>query len=357
MKKIIICDGGLGDSLILVGACRDRVDIAIRKAQIPLVSKLFNVDNAFDVHDPTFKARKDKLSEEYDEVIQSDMFMANFEQLYPLNYYKLAAKRLKQLEPAVPKLNIPLDPIQGTVAFHTTATNPNRHVDKSVWDQLAYSFSKAGWVVYFMGTSSDYGFADPKRRIYKVSDFEESLLGQAELLATCSLFVGVDSGFLHISGILGINGYCLLTNTGYNVLENYSQIKSIDNFDKLGLQPTHSLQPYCETSKFLADSITAEQVCKEIGIPCSSTYNKVDVSKKTTVRITDDPSNLLRPYLDGFRIVECDEDIHLTLRKDGSVLIEIGEHTDLFISHYLNLPRGIRNAVFAAGKERTHGLY
>jgi len=349
MKKLIICDGGIGDSIILIGACQDLVDVAIRDAQRPLISQLTNVNKTFDVHSPEFKNLD--LDEEYDKVIRSDMFLANYDKLYKFDYYELAAKRLNQNKPSIGSFRIQVDPIQQTLAIHTTATNPNRHIPKNVWDEVAYSASKAGWHVYFLGTSGDYGFTDKVNHIYKVSDWTEDLLEQTQLLATCSRFVGIDSGFIHISGVLGVESSCILTNTGYNVIQRYPTVLGIENFDELGLQPTHSLQPYCPVSKALAESITADQICEFLGISHCQSYTKTDTSRKIKVKISNDADNTLPDYLDGFQIVDDEEDVHLILVKDLMVEIHIGDFKDLFMSHYLNLPRGIRNAWYTAGKD------
>jgi len=329
------------------------VDVAVRNHHIPIVSKLSNVGKCYDAFSPEHKKDPDQILSQYDQVVYGDLFLNTYTHLRAEDYYQLAAKRLNQRKAEFPKLMLEKGKRQDNlVCLHTTASNINRGIPNQIWDNLAYSLSESGYEVLFLGTRGDYGFTDEENNIRKASDSEESLLGQSQLLARSGMFIGISSGFSHIAGILGIKGIVILTNTGYNVCKNYATLKAIENFSK-DLSPSHSLAPYCPVTEELANSITCEQICKEIGIIPVTQYQKADTSTKLKVKISNDPGQAIKPYLTNFKIVESDEDVHLTLIEDILVKMQSGDVTLTFASHYLNLPRVIRDITQKAGKEKT----
>jgi ADP-heptose:LPS heptosyltransferase len=94
------------------------------------------------------------------------------------------------------------------VALHPFASNRNRCVPLGEWTQLAFALKGRGLSVLWMGTSSELNelrrsFTHP-RGYYADELLDGRLAASAAGLSLASVFVGHDSGPLHIAGALGV---------------------------------------------------------------------------------------------------------------------------------------------------------
>ncbi|HEX4681729.1 MAG TPA: glycosyltransferase family 9 protein [Gemmatimonadaceae bacterium] len=94
------------------------------------------------------------------------------------------------------------------VALHPFASVRNRCVPLSEWTQLAFAFHGRGLPTLWVGTPSELdelrgSYMHP--RGFYVDDFaESSLAATAAALSLAALFVGHDSGPLHVAGAFGV---------------------------------------------------------------------------------------------------------------------------------------------------------
>lgn len=151
------------------------------------------------------------------------------------------------------------------VAIHPTASNPNRRWDNAKWEELAYELRDQGMVVAWLGTRDEFGFSD--KFIIKMSDSSSNLLIQARDLARCHYFIGCDSGFAHIAGLLEVPGLVLFGNTEpEDVIGKYPSLSPVDAFNRLCVRPSRSLSADCPQSRTLMDAITVEDVITAAGL-------------------------------------------------------------------------------------------
>lgn len=93
-------------------------------------------------------------------------------------------------------------------ALHPFASNRNRCVPLSEWTQLAFALKSRGLPVLWIGTSSELSelrrsFTHP-RGYYADQLLDGRLAASAAALSLASVFVGHDSGPLHIAGAFGV---------------------------------------------------------------------------------------------------------------------------------------------------------
>ena len=93
------------------------------------------------------------------------------------------------------------------VALHPFASARNRCVSLLEWTQLAFALQSRGFPVLWIGTRSELAelqtFTHPKG--YYASDLGDgSLAASAAALSLARLFIGHDSGPLHIAGAFGV---------------------------------------------------------------------------------------------------------------------------------------------------------
>ncbi len=128
------------------------------------------------------------------------------------------------------------------VFLHPGATNPNRQWDDTSWEEVAFDIRDRGNRVWWLGTSDEFGFSADG--VSKVSDVSENLVFQIKELANkANLFIGCDSGFAHVAGMLGFSGHVLFFNTlPADVIGSYPTLVGIDVYDKLNVQPLRELR-------------------------------------------------------------------------------------------------------------------
>jgi ADP-heptose:LPS heptosyltransferase len=97
---------------------------------------------------------------------------------------------------------------QPLVGLHPFASKENRCVDLSVWSDLATRLESRGWSILWIGSSGELGqlhAAESTASWHFVDrDCDGTLADTAAALSLASLFVGHDSGPLHVAGAFGV---------------------------------------------------------------------------------------------------------------------------------------------------------
>lgn len=129
----------------------------------------------------------------------------------------LAALGIESLDP---RYRLEIGPLQGTrdklasvlpsrfVALHPFASDRNRCVPLNEWTQLAFALKGRGLPVLWIGTPYELdelrrGFTQP-HGFYADGLLDGTLAASAAALSLASMFVGHDSGPLHIAGAFGV---------------------------------------------------------------------------------------------------------------------------------------------------------
>jgi len=124
------------------------------------------------------------------------------------------------IESRDPKYRLEIGPLEPTraevatvlppkfAALHPFASNRNRCVPLSEWTQVAFALKGRGLPVLWIGTSSELSelrrsFTHP-RGYYADQLLDGRLSASAAALSLASIFVGHDSGPLHIAGAFGV---------------------------------------------------------------------------------------------------------------------------------------------------------
>lgn len=256
MKILGIMKGGVGDCLMIANLAATCCDftIAVEDYQIPLISKIKGCKVI------SIKATQNhKIVTEYDEVINFAYFLSSGHCLRTGDYYSLVEDRLGLESPVLAGFNIPRTP-QGGIYVHLQASNPNRDWLRDQWTETLMEISKTD-TVYLLGRRAEFKVKGDN--IVDLSLESDNLLWQAERLATANYFIGVDSGFCHIAGILGIPGKVLFFNTkAEDVIARYQSLEGIDSFG--GMEPSRSTRIPCLTSERFKKELNSETLIKTI---------------------------------------------------------------------------------------------
>jgi len=267
-KKIALkLTGGVGDVVIAIGGLAPvlaeagaEVTAIVKGHQTKLITRMKGIAHAIE----TQKFNNPQARNKFDYLVEYSHVFNERRSLRAGSYYERASERagishgpgefeVKRLKPLVKCLNC-------TVAIHPTASNPNRVWDFDNWKKVAYAIREAGCDVVWLGTKDEPGFSDD--RITKLSDIDEDMSKQVATLARCSFFMGSDSGFAHLAGVLKIPGVVLFSNTWpADVIGEYQDLMPVCRFDLE--QPTRALSHNCETSQRLMKAITVQQVLED----------------------------------------------------------------------------------------------
>lgn len=217
---------------------------------------------------------KPEIKKGYDCIIEYVSVLNHPRELKDKDYYSLISERVnRKVGPGKFIFDYSPRKVNGlkSIFLHAGATNPNRRWADKKWEELAYKLVNRGFRVVWLGSAGDYGFTDVKNgihlsKIQRLSKVSPLLDIQArEMAKSCFYFIGNDSGFCHIAGILNIPGLVLFSVTHpRNVICRYQTLLGIENFEKLGLEPTRSLQVNDPISRKLMDSITVSQVLEKL---------------------------------------------------------------------------------------------
>jgi hypothetical protein len=331
--------GGIGDALIcssISTVCP--IEMYVKSHQVPLLNEIEGV-SAFDI-----KQRRNP-----DKKLNMEMLFATVRGLRDEEYYGLVEERIGQ-KVQVPKFKFPAKPRSNRVFLHATPSDVNRRWVPENWTQLAYNLREHGKTVYFLGTKVDFGFTDEK--IYKLSDISDDLVWQSKKLST-GLFVGVDSGFCHIAGILGVPGAVIFTNTKpENVVARYNKLRGItpDNF-----HPSQICGRYCENSRKYANAITTQQVMDILGevpefcIENTKTYNfpvNLPVDSHIEIGIIGNRGKI-QDYLPNVQLVDGQRHVTLYPKENGQIVIKTPTTEKTFIASLEHLHRAINEVLVA----------
>ena len=264
-KVALKMTGGVGDVLMAIGGTAYKikeerptlVTAIVRGYQIPLMKQVIGVDNCIESQE----FNRLDLQMQYDVIVN---FVSTFNAITELrrgDYYTHVSDRVKR-EVQRPLFKFKRHRSNGCIYIHPNASNPNRRWNNEKWGALQKELVKLGYVVEWLGTKDEYGYNG--YRTVKLSNIDESLLGQAQKLADAAFFVGCDSGFAHIAGILGVPGIVLFGNTHpEDVIRRYPTLEGAHNFYSYDC-PTRSLNKDCSKSKKFMESITVEQVLEKV---------------------------------------------------------------------------------------------
>jgi hypothetical protein len=279
--------GGVGDVLIGVGGClygindACRVSAGVPKWQVPLVSQIVGIDEVVTYEESCSVS----FCSRFDAVI--DFHLVNTKQrdsgfLPARDYYDIMSDICGV--PASPaKFNFETAPElvndRKVVALHPSASTPNRRWLNERWDELVSRLVGSGFHVVWLGTADEYGFNSD--HVVKLSDLDSDLVWQSTQLAKSHYFIGCDSGFAHIAGMLGIRGTVIFTVTSAkHVISRYPSLSGTDVFDKLGVEPSRRLIADDPDAKKVVDSISAKMVLDSLGVDANVC---IDVNKKDSI--------------------------------------------------------------------------
>lgn len=313
--------GGIGDALICsAAATRQPVTMFVQDWQVKLLGQVEGV-----------VAQSIRIRPRgYDPFWRMDWLFADEIGMKPVDYYELVEKRLG-FSVDLPKFKFPESPKDNSFYLHCSASEANREWVPENWVQIARSLRDAGYIVKFLGTEYDFGFEE--HNIIRLCHQSKSLVWQAQQMTSGS-FLGIDSGFCHIAGILGIPGYVIFTNTHPDhVIARYKLTPIMpDNFE-----PTRICGKPCQQSLEYARAITPELVAGHLGIPLNNGKN--DATILTEIGIINNRGDIGQ-FLPGIRLVDGERPITLVCDSLG-ILIITPNKTERFIGPLRNLRRAL----------------
>ncbi len=273
LKVCIVSDLGIGDALIIAGvagkelkrkaACH--LTMAVKPHQMELIKEVDGVDDVISVSQlcgaTTFSS--------FDVKINTTGTLATAFHIKKGSYYKNVGEFLgvpgsrgsfKNIESLTKNKRV------SSVFIHPGASNPNRRWDDEKWRELAYELRDRGLRVVWLGTCDEFGFNDSG--IVKISDENENLVWQVKQLAKkATYFIGNDSGFAHIAGMLNIPGVVLFFSTSSkDVIGEYPELSGLDVFDRSGLKPSRSLNPQDNVHQHTSAILSVNDVLKHSGL-------------------------------------------------------------------------------------------
>jgi ADP-heptose:LPS heptosyltransferase len=262
--------GGVGDVLMGVGGTAQALksrDCEITASVMPHQGPLMELLPAIDFVEETQKLNNPHVRCKFDVMIDFSGAVANSRQIREGEYYKLFSEHVGiPIGPA--KLSVQssaqLKFGRKVVAIHPGASNPNRRWPEARFKVVADSLIAAGYCVLWLGTGDEFGYTHQYAE--KASDESDALPVQVSMLSKCHYFIGNDSGFAHVAGLLGIPGIVLFSVTHPNdVIKAYPSLYGVHSFDSdLGLIPTRSLKADDEIGFKCLSGIAVEQVLKAL---------------------------------------------------------------------------------------------
>jgi ADP-heptose:LPS heptosyltransferase len=263
--------GGLGDVVVvasLVASLKTKeclVTLAIRDNQMELFSKVEGVKDVIDASD----LNNPKIKSKYDIVLDLNHAFIFGGKIVDLDYYKAVHKKAGiEYTGGTAKFNIEDEPIKflpnPIVAIHTGASNPIRRWSNEKWKTLAYSLVSKGLSVLFFGDITDFSFEDVNIRV--ASLLTRNLVKQTQMLKQCSYFIGNDSGFCHLAGVLGLSGQVLFFSTKEeHVIGQYKKLRGISKYKELKVEPTRNIVNYDPNYIKCCDAINVNDII--LGLP------------------------------------------------------------------------------------------
>lgn len=264
------CSAGIGDCLIAVGGVSRYLKSTYPcdvTAIVPTKCRnLMSLFTSVDATEDTREIHSPSVYSTYDVILSLSTFMVNSRELLKGDYYKLAfnAAKLTNVKPLIGNFNFKRClSDENIVAIHASASNPIRRWPKSYWESLGIKLVQHGYKLMWLGSKIDIGYTGVNS--LKLADVSEELDYQAKELAKATYFIGNDSCFAHIAGILRVPGSVIFTASDpTDVIGQYPTLTPIEAFTKLGLQPSRSLRNNDPNAQRLAEAITVDSVFASI---------------------------------------------------------------------------------------------
>jgi hypothetical protein len=292
-KGLRVClkmTGGVGDALISLASSAallteqaEEVTAAVMPHQIPLMREVVGIDTVLssrDLNDPCIRNT-------FDVVVDFEGTFNTSRQLRASNYYSLVGTRLGYPVSVgsfkFGRLVKPGD--KPVVCLHPGASIANRRWADVKWFELAYQLAEAGCHVRFLGTKDEFGFNNIDAGILKLSDSSDDLVWQSKQLANADYFVGNDSGFCHIAGMLDVPGLVLFFATEPNdVISEYHSLVGLSVYDRLGIKPSRSLVALDETASRASESLSVADVITKVEVASALKCTKIPRSKGAVIQ-------------------------------------------------------------------------
>jgi len=308
--------GGIGDCIIALGGAAKalsqqgyEVTVSCREFQKPLITHMSGVHSYVSpstLNDPSARSKFDALID-FAKVFNSRRALKSG------GYYRLASERL-QTSFGPGEFTFPRKEIyKKVVALHAGASNFNRCWPIDKWTRLAEILVGNGYTVAWLGTKDDFGFN--ASRVFKLSDVTDDLTLQAQSLAGYHYFIGNDSGFAHIAGVLGIPGRVIFSVIHPDdVISFYPSLSGAHCFSEDN-QPSLSLYPDDDRAEANMKEISVEDVLE--GTPFSAdvcTPLDRTAGKKLRLGVCDVSQEVVNYLQEYFEIVS--EEYDLLLKKE-----------------------------------------
>lgn len=331
--------GGLGDCIIALASTARTlksghpclITLAVRDYQVEYFKHFEGVD--FVISAKTLN--NDREREKYDVLLDLDNVFVSGRQFKDADYYSLIEDSL-DIKLELAKLKLPSLTKTNTISIHSGASNPNRAWPAEKWEELGQSLLSRGFNLCWLGTVDEphiNGYLEIDGSIVTSKKIEnKDLYFQSTLLAESSYFIGNDSGFCHVAGILGLEGSVIFSATDpNNVIKRYEKLKPVVPND---FKPTSSINSDDKKSLDYLKAITPDQMLKVSGfdrypILSTSSYNKIPLEKKILVVKGDKPyrDSLISTLSRGYKILpdlsssvaEIDLD-NLTVRINNKIV-------------------------------------
>jgi glycosyltransferase involved in cell wall biosynthesis/ADP-heptose:LPS heptosyltransferase len=239
--------GGIGDMIGALSVCELLKNIeptcitviACREEHFSLVSLFPCVDKIISFDD----ARKAEKYMECDVIVDLVNSVENNKKRFTTDYYDLyrdkLGKNFEKYPVIVPEVDLSRTPSvdvflkerrlseNNFVILHTGGSSGLRRWGETNWKSLAYRITRDyGVPVIMTGASYDFSFDDQANNIFAGNNF--SLPEVFNLASKSRLIVTVDTGMVHIAGILGKDTIGLFGNTApKSVISYYPKIRTV----------------------------------------------------------------------------------------------------------------------------------
>jgi len=151
------------------------------------------------------------------------------------------------------------------LGLHPGASNPNRRWSEEKWEGIIEAAVLRGFRVLVFGTRVEWTMHAPPH-VEAMCEETDDLLWQCEQLARCQFFIGCDSGFAHVAGVLGMPGDVLFFSTDpKDVIDRYPNLNGIHTFRQIEKEPTRSLNkedPVADEAREMLDVPAVVNACK-----------------------------------------------------------------------------------------------
>lgn len=249
--------GGIGDVLMIANACAPLVDqfiFCVEDYQIPLLER---VRGCTPKRLGYYADLMNRVS--FEHCVNFMYFLTVGHALRSGDYYSILEERIGRKVEKLAGFDFHRQE-KGGIYIHISASNPNRDWLRESWEIVIPELSKLD-TVYLLGRASEFSVRGPKIKV--LSDKRDDLLWQTEQLATARYFVGVDSGFCHIAGTLGVPGNVLFFNTcPADVIGRYSSLTGLDAFE--GNEPSRTTKVPCPVSEKYKKSLSPETLINAV---------------------------------------------------------------------------------------------